>query len=78
MREYKDTKKACSPVKNKLHAFVYIDDNVYINARGKVSLMCVCVCVCVLYKNQKRPNLRHGFLPLRLKNFCRERHWPVS
>ena len=46
MREYKDTKKACSPVKNKLHAFVYIDDNVYINARGKVSLMCVCVCVC--------------------------------
>lgn len=42
MREYKDTKKACSPVKNKLHAFVYIDDNVYINARGKVSLMCVC------------------------------------
>lgn len=44
MREYKDTKKACSPVKNKLHAFVYIDDNVYINARGKVSLMCVCVC----------------------------------
>mgnify|MGYP003195112072 CR=1 FL=1 len=30
----KDVKRACSPVKNKLHALVYVDDNAYINARG--------------------------------------------
>ena len=46
--------------KKELHAFVYVADNVYINARRLVSPMCVCVCVCV-YKNQKRPNLWHVF-----------------